>query len=296
MESDHHYFGIFKNRELIIATVTVVSVIVSILFYVVSLSPGQTNAVYLFDLVITGILAFDFYARMRKSKKYKKFILHNFYEIPALLPLILFSFIEYESSTVAIFRAFKIIRIFRLLRLLRLVNLFKTAKYLKASGFVYLVILFVVSIIFGAIGMLVVEDGNPNSNIKNFGDAIWFSLTTITISGFGDVFPVTEEGRIISAILILVGLTTILGFISGFGKAILDDRLNKRIVASDIKKSIKDRVDVLEQLHKPEVETLLNEINSLYNKIYKVDAACIECGFIYPKESAYCNKCGTKIN
>jgi voltage-gated potassium channel len=211
------------------------------------------------------------------------------------LPLILFSFIEYESSTVAIFRAFKIIRIFRLLRLLRLVNLFKTAKYLKASGFIYLVILFVVSIIFGAIGMLVVEDGSPNNNIKNFGDALWFALTTITISGFGDVFPVTSEGRIISAILILVGLTSILGFVSSFGKTILDDRLNKRLIASADKKSIKDRIDVLEQLHEPEIEALLKEINTLYIKIYKGDAACIECGFVYPKDSVFCNKCGTKI-
>jgi hypothetical protein len=127
------------------------------LFYVTVLSSDQTNAIYLFDLAITGILAFDFFVRMRKSNNHSKFILQHFYEIPALLPLILFSFIEYESSAVAIFRALKIIRIFRLLRLLRLINLFKTAKYLKASGFIYLVILFVVTIIFGAIGMVVVE-------------------------------------------------------------------------------------------------------------------------------------------
>jgi len=295
MTKRQEYFSIFKNRELIIATITIVSVIVSILFYVVSLSPDETNAVYIFDLVITGILAFDFYTRMRKSNSNRKFFLQNFYEVPALLPLIFFSFIEYESSTVAIFRALKVIRIFRLLRLLRLVTLFKTAKYLKASGFIYLVILFVVSIIFGATGMLVVEDANPNSTIKNFGDALWFALTTITISGFGDVYPVTFEGRIISGILILVGLTSILGFITSFGKTLLDDRLRKKVVANDIKKSIKDRIDILEQLHAPEVEALTNEINSLYKKIYKGNVSCIECGFLYPKESIYCNKCGTKI-
>jgi voltage-gated potassium channel len=54
----------------------------------------------------------------------------------------------------------------------QLINLFKTAKYLKASGFIYLVILFVVTIIFGAMGMVLVEEGNPNSTIKNFGDAL----------------------------------------------------------------------------------------------------------------------------
>ncbi len=95
METKQGYSSIFKNREIIIAAITVVSVIVSILFYVTVLSSDQTNAIYLFDLGITGILAFDFYTRMRKSNNYSKFLLQHFYEIPALLPLILFRFIEY---------------------------------------------------------------------------------------------------------------------------------------------------------------------------------------------------------
>jgi hypothetical protein len=88
MVTKQEYFSIFKNGEIIIATVTVVSVIISILFYVITLSSEQTNAVYLFDLSITSILAFDFYGRMKKSNNHRKFILQNFYEIPAaLIPL-----------------------------------------------------------------------------------------------------------------------------------------------------------------------------------------------------------------
>lgn len=119
----------------------------------------------------------------------------------------------------ALFRTLKVIRILRLLKLRKFINLFNTARHLKASGFgfIYLVILFVVSTIFGAIGILVVEEGNPESTIKNFGEAFWFSIITITISGFCDVFPVSFECRIISAILIIVGIISILGFISSFG-------------------------------------------------------------------------------
>ena len=40
--------------------------------------------------------------------------------------------------------------------------------------------------------------------------------------GFGDVNPVTFEWRIISAILIIVGLLAILGFVSCFGKTLLE--------------------------------------------------------------------------
>ncbi len=61
---------------------------------------------------------------------------------------------------------------------------------------------------------------------KNIREVLWFAITTITISGFGDVYSVTFEWRIISAILIIVGLLAILGFVSCFGKTLREDQLN----------------------------------------------------------------------
>ena len=71
------YSSLFKNREIIITTITVSSAIVSILFYVTAPSSYQTNAMYLFDLAITSILALDFYSRMRETNNYSKFILQH---------------------------------------------------------------------------------------------------------------------------------------------------------------------------------------------------------------------------
>lgn len=283
------------EREIIISTITVISVAATIILYASVPSNDQVNAIYIFDSVVTIILIYDYCDRLKKSKNKKKFLAQHFYEIPALLPLIFFSFMEYEASLAAVLRAMRIIRLFRLLRLLRLINLFKMAKFLKASGFIYLVILLIVSIIFGAIGILVVEEGSPDSTIKNFGDALWFSTTTITISGFGDVVPSTIEGRVISAILIIVGLTTILGFISSFGATVVQRRLNRKVIAHDLKKSIKDRIDILEDIHDSEVESLIGEIRFLHKKIYDGREVCAQCGFIFPDESLYCNKCGNKI-
>lgn len=36
---------------------------------------AQTNAIYIFDLAVTGILIYDFCDRLRKSKSYKKFLM-----------------------------------------------------------------------------------------------------------------------------------------------------------------------------------------------------------------------------
>ena len=283
------------ERELIISTLTVISVAVILIPYAGMLSDDQIASIYLFDLIVTTILIYDYCDRLKKSENKKKFLIQHIYEIPALLPLIFFSFIEYETSLAALTRGMRLVRLFRLLRLLRLINLFKMAKFLKANGFIYLVILLVVSIIFGAIGILVVEEGNPSSTIKNLGDALWFSTTTITISGFGDVVPSTVEGRIIATILIVVGLTIILGFISSFGASVIEKRLNKQVMAHDLKKSIKDRIDILEDIHESEIESLISEIRFLHKKIYDGREGCAECGFIYPDESLYCNKCGAKL-
>lgn len=283
------------EREIIISTLTIISVAVTLIPYASILSDDQIASIYIFDLIVTIILIYDYCDRLKKSENKKKFLIQHIYEIPALLPLIFFSFMEYETSIAALLRAMRLIRLFRLLRLLRLINLFKMAKFLKANGFIYLVILLVVSIIFGAIGILVVEEENPSSTIKNFGDALWFSTTTITISGFGDVVPSTMEGRIISTILIVVGLTTILGFISSFGASVVQKRLNKKVVAHDLKKAIKDRIDILEDIHESEVESLVSEIRFLHKKIYDGREVCADCGYIYPDESFYCNKCGNKI-
>ena len=75
---------------------------------------------------------------------------------------------------------------------------------------------------------------------------------SITISGFGDVYPVTFEGRIISAILIIVGLMAIKDLYRVLEKSFLTS-IKQIVHGTYIKKFIKDRIDRLEQLPTPEV-------------------------------------------
>ena len=41
------------------------------------------------------------------------------------------------------------------------------------------------------------ESKSPDANITSGGDALWYSLVTITTVGYGDFYPVTAAGRII---------------------------------------------------------------------------------------------------
>ena len=59
-----------------------------------------------------------------------------------------------------------------------------------------------------------VEAGHDDASINSIGDAVWYSLVTITSVGYGDYYPVTTGGKFLGGILVLcsVGL---FGYIVG---------------------------------------------------------------------------------
>lgn len=73
-----------------------------------------------------------------------------------------------------------------------------------------------------------VESGNPDSKIRNLGDAFWWAIVTVTTVGYGDIYPVTTEGKIIASILMIIGIGVPGIFISTFGAALVESRLKMR--------------------------------------------------------------------
>ncbi|HPS40911.1 MAG TPA: potassium channel family protein [Candidatus Woesebacteria bacterium] len=57
-----------------------------------------------------------------------------------------------------------------------------------------------------AILIVPLESGQPKATINNFGDAIWWMVSTITSVGYGDVVPVTFEGRVLGIVLQVIGV------------------------------------------------------------------------------------------
>lgn len=59
-----------------------------------------------------------------------------------------------------------------------------------------------------AAAFTIAEDVGTAGRIHSFFDALWWSLSTITTVGYGDVYPVTAAGRIIAGVTMLVGIST----------------------------------------------------------------------------------------
>lgn len=58
-----------------------------------------------------------------------------------------------------------------------------------------------------AVAFTLVEDVGEGRRISSFFDALWWSTTTITTVGYGDVFPVTAAGRLVGGVTMLVGIS-----------------------------------------------------------------------------------------
>ncbi|MGD9527784.1 potassium channel family protein [Pseudonocardia sp.] len=57
-----------------------------------------------------------------------------------------------------------------------------------------------------ALAVLDAERSAPDSSITTFGDALWWTITTISTVGYGDRYPVTAEGRVVAATLMVTGV------------------------------------------------------------------------------------------
>jgi voltage-gated potassium channel len=61
----------------------------------------------------------------------------------------------------------------------------------------------------GAVIVYLFERHAPGSNIHTLGDAVWWSLVTVTTVGYGDFYPVTTGGRITACFIMGTGLLTL---------------------------------------------------------------------------------------
>ena len=189
---------------IILSFYVLITLIIDIFFKM----PDELNRLLSFiDDAICLVFLYDFFQRLFTAKSKLQFMKWGWIDLLSSIPAF------------NIFRYGRVVRLFRLLRLLRA---FRSIKYLtnhllknrKQGTFATVAILTFIMLIFGSIAILQVEN-DPGSNIKTAEDAIWWAFVTITTVGYGDKFPVTTEGRIVAAALMITGIGLI-GTFTGF--------------------------------------------------------------------------------
>ena len=102
----------------------------------------------------------------------------------------------------------------RPLRLLRLLVLFSALQKAAAGAIRGRVIIYTAFSVFlliyvASLAMLEAERGQEGSVINSFGDAVWWSIATVTTVGYGDLSPVTAVGRVVAVFLMIGGISLV---------------------------------------------------------------------------------------
>jgi len=193
--------------DLVILALSVYVLIALLADTFFKLPPELSKLLNFIDNIVCAIFLIDFFYRLFKAESKLKFLKWGWIDFISSIPMV--DFLRWG-------RAFRIMRLFRLLRA------FRSTKYLASyvfrnrqqGAFTSVAIIAILMVIFSSIAMLQVET-DPNSNIKTAEDSIWWAFVTVTTVGYGDKYPVTTEGRVIAAFLMITGVG-LFGAFTGF--------------------------------------------------------------------------------
>jgi len=143
------------------------------------------------------VYAADYVVRLARAPDKYRFFLHH---IPELIAVIPFD------------RAFRLARLMRIERLLPFLRAYRLLMFSRrawsgflglvtTNGFHHVIVFTVFLVLLASVGILHFEP-----RVSSFGDAVWWSIVTLSTVGYGDIAPTTLGGRLIGASLMIVGI------------------------------------------------------------------------------------------
>ena len=199
----------------------------------------QSTLFYYFDVIPCGLFILDYILRWitadyRNPKRGAwAFVVYPFtliaiIDLLSILPT--FNFVK---------DAFKLTRIIRLLKIVRMVKVIRYFEPLRIimtvikKQRVILATVFALALFYMFVTALIMFNAeqqiNPNDGdylFATFFDAFYWSACTLTTVGYGDIFPISTTGRVISILSSLVGIA-IIALPSGIITAGFMDEINK---------------------------------------------------------------------
>lgn len=149
--------------------------------------------------VIWVIFIGDFVLRLAVAPRKLPFLRRNWLTLIALV-----------LPALRIFRLFRVLRLLRATRGLRLVRLITSfnrglkalGKTMRRRGLVYAALLTTLVIAVGAAGMYAFEAAVPDTGIRSYPEALWWTAMVVTTIG-SEYWPRTPEGRLLCLLLSL---------------------------------------------------------------------------------------------
>jgi len=140
------------------------------------------------------------------------------------------SFVRYPLSFIAIIdlisilpsltivnNGFKLLRIFRMIRAFRVFRVFKALRYSKSVSVIVAVLkkakeplmaVGTLAVAYILISALIIFNVEPDS-FNTFFDAVYWATVSLTTMGYGDIYPITTFGRLVTMISSVFGIAIV---------------------------------------------------------------------------------------
>lgn len=201
-----------KAFDVVLLLAILFSVLVVILESVASLKAQYGSLFYIAEWGFTILFTLEYVLRLYSINKPLKYA-YSFFGVVDLLSILptFLSLVLPGSQYLLTIRAFRLLRVFRVFKLTRFLDESGTimqamlASRVKITVFITFVLIVVV--IMGTIMHMI--EGVNNPGFSNIPHSIYWAIVTLTTVGYGDIAPVTDVGRFISAILMILGYAII---------------------------------------------------------------------------------------
>ena len=184
--------------EIFILIVAILSLIALLVIFLVPLPAQLRNILVGIDSAISFIFLFDFLRSLYREPDKRQYLKWGWLDLLGGIPSI---------SILHFARIARVVRGVRRMRKVRLQEVEDQFLLRRAeSALLSTTLLALIVIISASLIIYRIESQAPGGNIVSGEDAIWWALVTIATVGYGDYYPVTEVGRFIAAIVIIVGV------------------------------------------------------------------------------------------
>ena len=193
--------------EIFIGILSILSIVNIVLIYIADDSDLDT-VINAMNALLSVVFLGDFVYRLVTAESKSAYFFRQFgwADLLASLPL----------PQAKVLRIFRLLRVFRLLRAYGVKNIVRSLIRDRAgSALLTLLLMGILVLEFGSLWMLYIEQYAEGANITSASDALWYVIVTISTVGYGDRFPVTNEGRMLGVSIIVIGVG-IFGTFTGY--------------------------------------------------------------------------------
>ncbi|MGK0290146.1 MAG: voltage-gated potassium channel [bacterium] len=180
-----------------------------------SVNDKYSSIFNMFEFFSVVIFTIEYFLRIwvsDKSKEDKKerlnfaFSTMGIIDLIAILPFYLPFILPVDLRVIRILRLFRLLRIFKLARYSKsLKSIRHILRETKAELSITVFVTFVLMILSSTLMYYIEHDDQPEQ-FASIGDAFWWSIATLTTVGYGDVYPVTGWGKLLSGVIALIGI------------------------------------------------------------------------------------------